>query len=240
MHEQAETDYPRRAVILAAGRGLRQKPYTDHTPKPLLTVRGRPTLDYVLDALAAAGVFEVLLVTGHLAERIENYVGDGRAWGMRASYRRQEKLLGTAHALRAARSFITDACFVVAADYVLPADSLLKLARAYVKTGNPLAVALKQLPAEELDRRSSVRFFPDGQIAEIVEKPAAGSAHSSVGASLIFIVNPAILPYLERLPLTVRGEYELQDAINRMLADGYKITGLLGPAPDEWQPSGHG
>ena len=70
----------RSAILLAAGRGKRQRPYTDEMPKPLLPVRGRATLDYVLIAVRRAGVKRVCIVTHHLQEKIIQYVGDGSAW----------------------------------------------------------------------------------------------------------------------------------------------------------------
>ena len=70
------------AVLLAAGRGKRQRPYTDVTPKPLLEVHGRATLDYVLCAVAKAGVERVCIVTNHLEEKIIEYVGDGSKWNL--------------------------------------------------------------------------------------------------------------------------------------------------------------
>lgn len=227
---------PTRAIILAAGRGLRQRPHTDHTPKPLLPIDGRATLDYLLEALVNAGVRDVCVVTGHLGGKIESYLAEGGARGLRVSYRRQEKPKGTAHALSTVEAFLKEPSYVLAADYALEPDSLLKLGRAYVAAGSPLAVSLKKLAAVEMGRRSSVRFHPDGQIAEIIEKPEPGFVSSGIGASLIFILPPEIRPYLNGLALSVRGEYELQTAVNSMLSDGFKMSGLLSNAPREWQP----
>jgi MurNAc alpha-1-phosphate uridylyltransferase len=67
----------RSAILLAAGRGKRQRPYTDEIPKPLLPVRGRATLDYVLTAVRRAGIERACLVTRHLEEKIFEFVGDG-------------------------------------------------------------------------------------------------------------------------------------------------------------------
>ena len=58
------------AILLAAGRGKRQRPYTDVTPKSLLEVNGRATLGFVLRAVAKAGVERVCIVTNHLEEKI--------------------------------------------------------------------------------------------------------------------------------------------------------------------------
>jgi len=73
-------------MILAAGRGERMRPLTDHTPKPLLPVAGRPLIVYHLEALQAAGVGEVVINTGHLAEQLPAALGDGRRWGMRIAW----------------------------------------------------------------------------------------------------------------------------------------------------------
>ena len=63
---------PARALILAAGRGERMRPLTDHTPKPLLAVRGQPLLQWWVDALQAGGVTEIVVNTAWLGEQIED------------------------------------------------------------------------------------------------------------------------------------------------------------------------
>ena len=71
-----------KAFILAAGRGERMRPLTDHTPKPLLAVRGRPLIEWHLDRLVAAGVRDVVINTGWLGERIERHLGSGARQGL--------------------------------------------------------------------------------------------------------------------------------------------------------------
>ncbi len=73
-------------MILAAGRGERMRPLTDHTPKPLLAVRGKPLIEWHLEALARGGVKEVVINTAWLEERIEQALGDGARWGLRIRY----------------------------------------------------------------------------------------------------------------------------------------------------------
>jgi N-acetyl-alpha-D-muramate 1-phosphate uridylyltransferase len=75
-----------KAMILAAGRGERMRPLTDHTPKPLLAVRGKPLIEWHLEALARGGVKEVVINTAWLEERIEQALGDGSRWGLRIAY----------------------------------------------------------------------------------------------------------------------------------------------------------
>lgn len=227
---------PTRAIILAAGRGQRLSPATDTTPKPLLRVDGRPTLDYVLDALAAAGVTQLCLVTHYLAEQIEAHVDDGRRWGMEATYRRQGTMGGTAHALLAAADFLTEPSVVLAADYALPLAYVANLKATYQAAGRPdgIAVSLGQLTEAELIRRSSVEVDNALHIRRIVEKPVLGAAPSPYCAYLVYVVPAAIRRYLPRVGLSSRGEYELPDAINQMIADGYPAVGCVQPPPPEW------
>jgi MurNAc alpha-1-phosphate uridylyltransferase len=73
-------------MILAAGRGERMRPLTDHTPKPLLPVAGQPLIVHHLRALRAAGITELVINTGHLGEQLPAALGDGRDWGVRIAW----------------------------------------------------------------------------------------------------------------------------------------------------------
>ncbi|WP_426702438.1 N-acetylmuramate alpha-1-phosphate uridylyltransferase MurU [Rhodanobacter sp. Col0626] len=76
----------RHALIFAAGLGERMRPLTDHTPKPLLSVGGKPLIAWHLEKLAAAGVHYVVINTSHLAEQFPDTLGDGSRWGLRIRY----------------------------------------------------------------------------------------------------------------------------------------------------------
>lgn len=75
-----------KAMILAAGRGERMRPLTDACPKPLLKVRGKALIDYHLEALATAGISEVVINTAWLGELISEHVLSGSQWGLRVQY----------------------------------------------------------------------------------------------------------------------------------------------------------
>jgi MurNAc alpha-1-phosphate uridylyltransferase len=75
-----------KAFILAAGRGERMRPLTDHTPKPLLQAGGKPLIVWHLERLAAAGFREVVINHAHLGEQIEAALGDGSTWGLSIQY----------------------------------------------------------------------------------------------------------------------------------------------------------
>ncbi|GFE86142.1 N-acetylmuramate alpha-1-phosphate uridylyltransferase MurU [Steroidobacter agaridevorans] len=75
-----------RAMILAAGRGERMRPLTDRTPKPLLTVAGKPMIQYHIEALAAAGMREIVINLAWLGQQIRAAIGDGSQFGVRVHY----------------------------------------------------------------------------------------------------------------------------------------------------------
>ena len=76
-----------RALVFAAGKGERMRPLTEHTPKPLLPVRGKPLIAWHLERLAAIGVRDVVVNTSWLADRFAPALGDGAHWGLRLHYR---------------------------------------------------------------------------------------------------------------------------------------------------------
>ncbi len=75
-----------KAMLFAAGRGERLRPLTDHTPKPLIAVRGKPMIVWHLERLAAAGIDEVIINTSWLGERFPEALGDGSRWGLRLHF----------------------------------------------------------------------------------------------------------------------------------------------------------
>ena len=84
-----------KAMILAAGRGKRLRPITDHTPKPMINVRGKPLLEHQIGWLSAAGIQSLVINLHHLGEQIEAYFGDGRGHGVEISYSHESELLDT-------------------------------------------------------------------------------------------------------------------------------------------------
>ena len=116
------------AIILAAGRGERMRPLTDHTPKPLLKVRGKPLIEWHLEALARGGVREVVINTAWLEAQIVDALGDGSRFGLRISYSMEgrdhggalETAGGIAKALPLLVSDATDCFWVVSGDIFAP------------------------------------------------------------------------------------------------------------------------
>src|SRR5213076_2717924 len=85
-----------RAVVMAAGQGIRLRPLTERWAKPVLPIDGRPVIARLLRDLAGAGCERAWVVTGHLAEQVEALVGDGRPFGLAVRFVRQPGVLGSA------------------------------------------------------------------------------------------------------------------------------------------------
>jgi CTP:molybdopterin cytidylyltransferase MocA len=98
---------------MAAGEGSRLRPLTESWPKPVLPIDGRPVIATLLRDLAGAGIDEVVVVTGHLAEQVEALVGDGTGFGLRARFVRQPGVLGSADTVQRAVDDGLEAPFLV-------------------------------------------------------------------------------------------------------------------------------
>ena len=97
-----------KAMILAAGRGERMRPLTDHTPKPLLKVGGKSLIVWHLERLAAAGFTEIVINHAHLGEQIEQALGNGAQWGVSIQYSAEKIALETAGGIANALHLLTD------------------------------------------------------------------------------------------------------------------------------------
>jgi len=102
-----------KAMILCAGRGVRMRPLTDSTPKPLLQVAGRPLVEYHIEKLAQAGVTDIVINHAWLGEQIEQALGDGRRWGVSIQYSAETSALETAGGIIKALPSLGDKPFIV-------------------------------------------------------------------------------------------------------------------------------
>jgi NDP-sugar pyrophosphorylase family protein len=229
------------AVLLAAGRGKRQRPFTDALPKPLLAVNGRATLDFVLQAVQHAGIERVCLVTHYLEEQIIEFVGDGSNWNLEVTFAHQNELRGNGDALMSVPpAWIRDeSVMVVATDYILEENVLLELVQAHEQKEADILMSLKECSLSELMRRSNVEVDASWHVKRIIEKPTAAEIMSPYAASILFIFPPQMWAYLPKIEPSKRGEIEMQAAIDMMLQDGFKAYGILQPAPVEWDPALH-
>jgi len=104
---------PTVAMILAAGRGERMRPLTDHTPKPLLTVHDKPLIVWHIERLKKAGISQLVINHAHLGEQIEHALGDGSSFGVSIAYSPEETALETGGGIARALPLLGEQPFLV-------------------------------------------------------------------------------------------------------------------------------
>ena len=206
----------KQAVILAAGEGRRLRPFTVNKPKAMLSIAGKPILQYVVESLAQNGIRNIVLVVGYRREQIFDYMGSGEQFGVEITYVTQERQLGTAHALLQAKSVVNDEFLVLPGDKLIEADTISQFisrkpeAMLVKKTENPI--------------RSSVVTVDKGVVKEATrqERLAMGSSRE-LG---IYMVNTGIYNFTKKVFDFIEGEQNIPTGLNNMLNQGEKIGAL--------------
>src|SRR5659263_90973 len=116
-----------KAVILAAGEGLRCRPLTLTRSKVMLPVANKPILEYVIRALSKNDIKEIIIVVGYKKERIRDHFGNGNNFGMNISYIDHDAQLGTAHAIKLAEPLVGEKFMVLNGDNLIDAVSYTHL-----------------------------------------------------------------------------------------------------------------
>ena len=185
-----------KAFLLAAGLGTRLRPITDTTPKCLVEVGGLPMLDIWLDALAAAGVDEVLVNTHHLAGLVQTHVAM-RSGPPEVRLFHEPELLGSAGTLAVNREFVAgeEAFLAVNADNLTDVD-LRMLLDAHAASGAVATVTVFRAPEPSA---CGIVEVVDGRMTGFVEKPAHPS--SDLANAGLYVFHPALLDEIpEPLP----------------------------------------
>jgi UTP--glucose-1-phosphate uridylyltransferase len=230
-----------KAVVPAAGRGTRLLPATRSQPKEMLPVGRKPTIQHVVEELAAAGLREVLLISGSGKRAIEDHLdqdlgGDeeGHApWmDLRFFHARQSVPRGLADAIALAEPFASSQPFVVAlGDSILVSRSrepvLKRMIAVHARRRPAATIAVETVPHEAVNRYGIVA--PKGKtdsvfpIRDIVEKPAPSKAPSNLAAAGRYVLEPAIFDAIRRIEPGVGGELWLTDALRLLLREGHEV-----------------
>lgn len=166
-----------KVMILAAGRGERMRPLTDHTPKPLLAVGNEPLIGWHLRHLASAGIFDIVINHAWLGSQIEDRLGDGSDYGVRIHYSPEgDKGLETAGGIATALPYLGEAPFLVVNGDVLTDIDFTNIEHiASTFTGNKLA-HLWLVPNPEHNPAGDFILCDDGSVA----------SENSIGEALTF------------------------------------------------------
>ncbi|UCD80477.1 MAG: phosphotransferase [Desulfobacterales bacterium] len=217
-----------KAMILAAGYGTRLRPFTDHTPKALFSIAGRPLLDVTIERLQKAGCRAVIINTHHLHHQIETYIAS-RQYGIEVTTRHEPQILGTGGAIKNVADFWDDAPFmVINADIIAEVD-LAEIYRAHCRHQPAATLVLCDNPAFNSVAVEQNQRITGFQSPTRDRDQASGGLLTFTG---IQVLEPEVLDFIP--PNT---PYSSIDAFRQMLADGRKLRAFM-VSNDCWQDIG--
>jgi NDP-sugar pyrophosphorylase family protein len=207
------------AIVMAAGEGRRMRPVTERWPKAILPVDGRPVIATLLRDLAGSGIERVFVVTGHLAEQVEDLVGDGNAFGVAVRFVRQPGVLGSADVVRRALDDGARApALVVAADTVFAEGDLRRVVERFTSSRSAGAMAARRDPPPDPPHR-----FALGIEDALVVRPLDDDPGNPLSSAPVWVLGPELVPHLEGLG---GPPFELAEAFAKAIAAGLRVAGV--------------
>jgi len=236
----------RKAVFPVAGLGSRFLPVTKASPKEMLPIVDKPLIQYAVEEAAAAGITEMIFVTGRNKRAIEDHfdkayeletelerkgkkvlldmVRSVLPEGVRCIYIRQAEPLGLGHAVLCAQPVVGDAPFaVVLADDLMDSEppAMARMAQVFEREGSSL-LGVEEVPRDQTQSYGIVTIDRmDGDLARIhsiVEKPKPADAPSNLAVIGRYVLTPRIFDLLSKVTPGAGGEIQLTDAISALLA----------------------
>lgn len=214
-------------VILAAGQGSRLQPITLTRSKAMVPILGKPIVERAMEDLAANGIHDFILVVSPDDRYITRYFGRESEIEAEIRFVYQQERRGMANALQCAAPLITDDFILSACDNLISAEHVGQMLQTWQTSPRPNAV-LTLMPVES-ERLGSVGIVEmNGPwVTRIVEKPSPEEAPSNISSLPLYCFSKHILEYLPQVPLSPRGEYELQDAIQMLIQRDGQVRGVM-------------
>jgi len=203
-----------KAVILAGGLGTRLRPYTKSLPKPMLPLGGKPILEYEIEWARKNGIKEIVLCVSYLRNKIEDYFGDGKKFGVKIEYAISKKPLATAGQLKTAEKFIDDTFVCLYGDSIYN-FSLRNMIKHHKKSKANVTMSL-------FDYRFNLKYGvidtkKSGQVTAWNEKPEF-SAKINIGC---YVMEPEVLKLIPK-----NKEYGMDDVIRKVLSRKKKVSSV--------------
>ncbi len=202
-----------KAVVLAGGKGTRLAPYTKVLPKPLVPIGDMPILEILLRQMKKAGVDQVTLTVGHLAELMQAFFQEGQRFGLQIDYSFENVPLGTAGPLSLIAERIDDTFLVTNGDVLTTLD-LRELVAAHHNSGSAATIA-SHARKVKIDL-GVLQFNGSDELTGYIEKPSY-DFFVSMG---IYVFEPCVLHYIPH------GQYmDFPDLVLKLIKAGERVTG---------------
>lgn len=209
-----------KAIILAAGQGTRLRPMTDSISKPMVRIGGKPLLEYIIRLLKRYGIVDIFIPLNRYRDVVTNYFGRGAKWGVRISYSAEEKLLGTAGAVKKLESHFSNSFLVVYGDN-LSNCNITQLINFHRERDGIGAIAVFEI--ENPTSSGIVKLNKEQRILKFLEKPTKKQIFSKLVNAGIYILEPRIFRYIPKGKVYDFGK----DLFPRLLAEGEHLYGYI-------------
>jgi glucose-1-phosphate thymidylyltransferase len=210
------------AVVLAAGQGTRLRPLTEDKPKGMVEVAGKPILTHCFEQLIQLGADELHVVVGYKKQAIIEHYDDAFE-GVPITYSHQREQQGLAHALLTVEEQIDDDFMLMLGDNVFRAN-LEDVVNRQAETRADAAFLVEEVPYEEASRYGVCDTNQYGEIVEVVEKPE--DPPSNLVMTGFYTFTPEIFHACHLVQPSNRGEYEISDAVDLLIASGRTIDAI--------------
>ncbi|MCH2042544.1 MAG: NTP transferase domain-containing protein [Saprospiraceae bacterium] len=209
-----------KAIIPVAGAGTRLRPHTYTRPKPLIPVAGKPIISFIIDQLVEIGVQEFILVIGYLGDKIKQYI-ETRHKDLDIKFVYQDDRLGLGHAVWVARETFqhSEEILIALGDTIFETNL-----NVFLEQENSCIAVQKVSDPRNF---GVVEFDQDNYIKRVIEKPRIPKSNMAiVGVYKIKEVDLLIesLDYIIKNDIRTLGEYQLTDALMRMIEQGTRLT----------------
>ncbi|TAN71701.1 MAG: nucleotidyltransferase family protein [Gallionella sp.] len=185
-----------RALLLAAGFGTRLRPITDHIPKCLVPIQGKPLLGYWLDLLLGDGVERILVNTHYLPDAVRQFVADS-SWRGSIDFVHENTLLGTGGTVLANRKFFSDEPFMVAHADNLTRFDASEFINAHRNRPQEVEITMMTFDTDAPQTCGIVEQDARGIVLRFHEKSASPPGKRANAA--VYIFEPSVLDFLESL-----------------------------------------
>ncbi len=227
-----------KALILSGGKGTRLRPITHTSAKQLVPIANKPILFYAIEAIVAAGITDIGIITGETAAEVEGAVGDGARFGARVTYINQPAPLGLAHAVLTARTYLGDDSFVMYLGDNLIRQGIVPIVQRFAESTPDALILLARVPEPQL---FGVAELTNGSVTRLVEKPT--EPKSDLALVGVYLFNHSVFKAIDSIPYSARGELEITDAIQQMIDTGARVEPHLIVEPHEamiatWKDTG--
>ena len=212
-----------KALVLAGGRGTRLRPLTNTSAKQLFPVGNKPVLFYGLEAIRDAGIADVGIIVGDTGAEVRRVVGDGAQFGLRITYIEQEAPLGLAHCVLIAGDFLGDDDFVMYLGDNFLVGGIQELVAAFGEGDYSAQILLT--PVDDPRSYGVAELGRSGQIVGLAEKPDEPTSDLAIVG--VYMFTPAIHDAVRAIRPSARGELEITDAVQWLIAHGHHVHSHL-------------